>query len=90
MTRYITVFAQFPRYCPRSEARTCEIFPHTMRHSRLECLAQGTDTRLLDENGKPRKYPLEQVQVFAHHESCDMTKMYLKNHDDDIINSMFF
>lgn len=40
--------------------------------------------------GKPRKYPLEQVQVFAHHESCDTTKMYLKNHDDDIINSMFF
>jgi len=68
----------------------CNIFPHTMRHSRLECLSQGTDMRLLDENGTPKKYPLEQVQVFAHHESCDTTKMYLKNHDDDIINGMFF
>ena len=26
-----------------------------MRHSRLESLAQGTDTRLLDENGNPIK-----------------------------------
>lgn len=67
----------------------CEIFPHTMRHSRLECLAQGTDTRLLDENGKLRAYPLEQVQVFAHHESCDTTKMYLKDHSEDTINQMF-
>lgn len=68
----------------------CDIFPHTMRHSRLECLAQGTDTRLFDEDGNPKKYPLEQIQIFAHHESCDTTKSYLKNHDDDIINGMFF
>lgn len=67
----------------------CHIFTHTMRHSRLECLAQGTDTRLVDKEGNPIKYPLEQVQVFAHHESCDTTKMYLKNHDEDIINQMF-
>lgn len=67
----------------------CQIFTHTMRHSRLECLAQGTDTRLLDENGNPQKYPLEQIQVFAHHESCDTTKMYLKDHSEDTINSMF-
>ena len=92
----ITYDAIYNRICSISKilsevrGEPCEIFPHTMRHSRLECLAQGTDTRLLDENGKPRKYPLEQVQVFAHHESCDTTKMYLKNHDDDIINSMFF
>ena len=67
----------------------CEIFTHTMRHSRLECLAQGTDTRLLDENGNPRKYPLEQVQVFAHHSDVSTTQSYLKDHSDDTINSMF-
>lgn len=67
----------------------CQIFTHTMRHSRLECLAQGTDTRLLDENGKPRKYPLEQVQVFAHHSDVSTTQSYLKDHSDDTINSMF-
>lgn len=67
----------------------CNIFPHTMRHSRLECLAQGTDTRLLDKNGEPIKYPLEQVQVFAHHSDVSTTQGYLKNHDDDTINQMF-
>lgn len=74
-----------------SEVRgeSCNIFTHTLRHSRLECLSQGTDLRLLDENGKPKKYPLEQIQVFAHHSSSDTTKSYLKNHDSDIIDTMF-
>lgn len=67
----------------------CNIFTHTLRHSRLECLSQGTDLRLLDEDGKPKKYPLEQIQVFAHHSSSDTTKSYLKNHDSDIIDNMF-
>ena len=67
----------------------CHIFTHTMRHSRLECLSQGTDTRLLDENGNPRKYPLEQIQVFAHHESSSTTQSYLRDHTEDPINSMF-
>lgn len=67
----------------------CNIFPHTMRHSRLECLAQGTDTRLLDENGNPRKFPLEQIQVFAHHSDVSTTQGYLKDHSDDTINEMF-
>ena len=67
----------------------CNIFTHTMRHSRLECLAQGTDERLLDKNGKPRKYPLEQIQVFAHHSDVSTTQSYLKDHSEDTINSMF-
>ena len=67
----------------------CHIFTHTMRHSRLECLSQGTDTRLLDENGNPRKYPLEQIQVFAHHESSSTTQSYLRDHSEDTINSMY-
>jgi integrase len=67
----------------------CNIFPHTMRHSRLECLAQGTDTRLLDENGNPKKFPLEQIQIFAHHSDVSTTQGYLKDHSDDTINEMF-
>lgn len=67
----------------------CQIFTHTMRHSRLESLAQGTDTRLVDENGKPRKYSLEQIQVFAHHSSVETTQGYLKDHSEDTINDMF-
>lgn len=67
----------------------CNIFTHTMRHSRLECLSQGTDMRLLDENGNPKKFPLEQVQVFAHHSDPSTTQGYLKDHSEDTINSMF-
>lgn len=67
----------------------CNIFTHTMRHSRLECLAQGTDERLLDENGQLKKYPLEQIQVFAHHSDVSTTQSYLKDHSEDTINSMF-
>lgn len=67
----------------------CNIFPHSMRHSRLECLIQGDDDRLKDEDGNNRKYTLEQVQVFAHHENLDTTRSYLKNHSEDTINEMF-
>lgn len=67
----------------------CNIFPHTMRHSRLECLSQGTDTRLLDENGNPRKYPLEEIQIFAHHADVSTTQTYLKDHSEETIDSMF-
>lgn len=67
----------------------CNIFPHTMRHSRLECLAQGTDMRLLDSNNIPIKYPLEQVQVFAHHSDVSTTQSYLRDHSEDTINEMF-
>lgn len=67
----------------------CHIFTHTMRHSRLECLSQGTDLRLLDENGNPRKYPLDQVQIFAHHSDPGTTMGYLKDHSEDTINNMF-
>ena len=67
----------------------CNIFTHTMRHSRFESLAQGTDTRVLDQDGKPKKFPLEQIRVMAHHDSCDTTKLYLKDHSEDTINEMF-
>lgn len=91
----ITYDAIYDRICTisriLSEVRgeECNIFPHTLRHSRLECLAQGTDTRLVDENGRPRRYPLEHIQVFAHHSDVSTTQGYLKDHSDDTINEMF-
>lgn len=91
----ITSDAIYDRICSISKilsevrGEECNIFPHTMRHSRLECLSQGTDTRLLDENGNPKKFPLEQVQVFAHHSDVSTTQLYLKDHSDDTINEMF-
>ena len=91
----VTDSALYDRICSISKilsevrGEECNIFTHTMRHSRLECLAQGTDTRLLDENGNPKKFPLEQVQVFAHHSDVSTTQSYLKDHSDDTINEMF-
>lgn len=66
-----------------------QIFFHTIRHSRIECLVQGTDNRLKDEYGNNRKYPIEQVKVLAHHEDLSTTESYTKNHDEDTINEMF-
>ena len=67
----------------------CEIFCHTMRHSRAESLKQGTDTRLLDENGEPRKYTIDQISKYLHHSGIEVTQGYLMNHDEDEIDAMF-
>ena len=65
------------------------IFFHTCRHSRIECMLQGTDDRMKDENGNNKKFPLEQIMVFAHHSDVSTTQGYAKNHDEDTINEMF-
>jgi integrase/recombinase XerD len=67
----------------------CNIFPHSIRHSRAECLINGEDDRLKDENGENRKYTLEEIRLFLHHESADTTSGYLKDHSEDTIDSMF-
>ena len=65
------------------------IFFHSIRHSRIESLQQGTDERLKDENGNNKKFPIEQIQIMAHHTDLSTTAGYLKNHDEDTINEMF-
>lgn len=65
------------------------IFPHSIRHSRAECLLNGEDDRLKDENGNNKKYTLEEIRVFLHHESADTTSGYLKDHSEDTIDNMF-
>lgn len=65
------------------------IFFHTCRHSRIECLSKGTDDRLKDEDGNNRKYSLEQIMVLAHHSDVSTTQSYLKNTDEDTLNEMF-
>lgn len=67
----------------------CNIFPHTMRHSRAECLLQGEDDRLKNKDGTNRKYTLDEVMVFMHHSDVSTTQSYAKNHDEDTIDNMF-
>ena len=66
-----------------------EIFFHSIRHSRLECLVRGTDDRLKDENGNNKVYTLDQAKILAHHEDISTTSGYLKNRDEEILNEMF-
>lgn len=73
----------------RLEGKDIEIFVHTYRHSRAETLLQGEDLRILDENGNPRKFALEEVQKILHHSSSDTTAGYAKDHSEDEIDSMF-
>ena len=68
---------------------TCEIFPHSIRHSRAECLSRGDDDRLKDANGNNRVYTLDEIRVFLHHDSVDVTQGYLKPRDTEILNEMF-
>jgi hypothetical protein len=52
-------------------------------------LLQGQDLRLLDENEKPKKFNLEQVQVFVNHSDPKTTQSYAKDHSGEIIDDMF-
>lgn len=67
----------------------CDIFPHSIRHSRAECLSRGTDERLKDSDGNNRVYTLDEIRVFMHHDSVDVTQSYLKPRDTEILNDMF-
>lgn len=71
------------------EGREIQFFPHSLRHSKIEAMVQGTDLRLLDAEGKPKKFPLEHVAIFANHSSTDTTKSYTKDHSDEILDGMF-
>lgn len=65
------------------------IFPHTCRHSRIECLLRGEDDRLKDENGDNKKFPIEQIMVFVHHSDVSTTQSYTRDRSEETINDMF-
>lgn len=71
------------------EGKEIQFFPHSLRHSRCECLLQGEDTRLLDKDGNPRKFALEKVQLFLNHSDPKTTQSYAKDHSSEIIDGMF-
>lgn len=72
------------------EGRQINIFPHSYRHSRAECLLQGQDPRIIDPaTGKPKKFSLEEVQLFLHHSDPKTTQSYAKDHSEEVIDNMF-
>ncbi|MBL4950981.1 hypothetical protein JK635_01845 [Neobacillus sp. YIM B02564] len=71
------------------EGKKIEFFPHSLRHSRIECLLQGEDLRILDKDGKPKKFTLEEVQIFVNHSDPKTTLSYAKDHTNEIVDNMF-
>lgn len=71
------------------EGKKIEFFPHSLRHSRIECLLQGQDCRILDKDGNPKKFTLEEVQVFVNHSDPKTTLSYAKDHTNEIVDNMF-
>jgi integrase len=72
------------------EGREINIFPHSYRHSRTECLLEGQDPRIIDpKTGLPKKFTLEEVQLFLHHSDPKTTQGYRKDHSEEIIDGMF-
>lgn len=67
----------------------CNIFFHTCRHARIECLLQGQDDRLKNPDGTNRKYSLDEVMIMAHHSDVSTTQNYAKDHSEDTIDDMF-
>lgn len=71
------------------EDKEINFFFHTLRHSRAEVLVTGTDTRMLDKEGKPRKFKLEEVKVLLNHSDISTTESYTKDHSDEVLAEMF-
>lgn len=71
------------------EGKEIQFFPHSLRHSRIECLLQGEDKRLLDKDGNPKRFTLEEVQLFVQHSDPKTTQGYAKDHSKEIIDNMF-
>jgi integrase/recombinase XerD len=72
------------------EGKEINFFCHSLRHTRCEHLLQGLDPRIIDKStGLPKKFSLEEVQLFLHHSDPKTTQGYARDHSEDTINNMF-
>lgn len=72
------------------EGREIQFFPHSLRHSRAECLIRGEDPRIIDPiTKKPKVFSLEEVQTLLNHSDPKTTQGYMKDRTDEIIDGMF-
>lgn len=62
--------------------------PHSLRHSALENLGNGTHY-MCKKLGKENGFSLEELKVLARHESVSTTEGYLRNKDSDVLEGMF-
>ena len=88
--RYETLYAWVVSFRSILEAKYDEdlpIFPHVFRHSAAECYIDGTHYAL-SEMGRD-KLEIGELKILMRHENIDITNSYLKNKDDEILESLF-
>ena len=88
--RYETLYAWVVSFRSILEAKYDEdlpIFPHVFRHSAAECYTDGTHYAL-SEMGRD-KLEISELKILMRHENIDITNSYLKNKDDEILESLF-
>lgn len=71
------------------EGELIEFFPHSLRHSRAETLKKGEDPRIVDKEGKPKKFELAQISKLLNHESSAITESYVKDNTEEEVDGMF-
>ena len=70
------------------EGREIPFNPHSLRHSALENMKNGTHY-MCKKLGKNDGFTLEELKVYAHHNSTATTESYLKPKDNEILTGMF-
>jgi len=79
-----TRFVMFGKILSEIEGKEIHTFSHMFRHSRLQSLMEGTDTRLGN-----KKFTIEELMILANHQSSQTTQNYLMKDDKDTINNLF-
>ena len=64
-----------------------ELNSHSFRHSFAENLENGSH-HMLKQLGK-EKLTLNEIRILMNHSSADMTQSYMRNKDDEIVESLF-
>lgn len=70
------------------EGKEIPFNPHSLRHSALENMKNGSHY-MCKKLGKTEGFDLNELKVFAHHESVETTMSYLKRDDNNVLEKMF-
>ena len=79
-----TRFVAFGKIISEIEGKDIHTFSHMFRHSRLQSLMEGTDTRLGN-----KKFTIEELMILANHNSSQTTESYIMKDNKDTINNLF-
>jgi integrase/recombinase XerD len=79
-----TRFVMFGKFLSEIEGKEIHTFSHMFRHSRLQSLMEGTDTRLGN-----KKFTIEELMILANHSSSETTQNYVLKDNKDTINNLF-